>query len=424
MSFPFTMKAAQVACIALLGFVLLCRASAQWATLATLDGDEQSGRLTALTDRSVVLSGAQGETHVSLAQTHWLSIDGVASVSVAESGFVELTDGPVVPTDDLTADQRTLKLRLPAPLANSDGRDALEIAYGEVASYVFARGDEALQRQWRLLRQVDSTSDLIVVKRRDGQTLDYVEGIVTAVTNEKVEVLLDGDPVSVKRSKVYGVVCFRPDARPAAESPVARVELAGGNLPADRVLWRADELARVNVPGLAEFRLPIESIRLIDYSRGGVVLLSDLEPATVDWEPFFDPPGVAALVQEWGLPRADRSYSGGPITLREADGRLRAYAKGLAIRSRGEALYQTPPQASYFRATIGLAPDSSSASTVDLHIEGDGTELYSQTFVASEPPREVELPISTITRLRIQVDFGRGADAGDNLHLANARFTR
>lgn len=398
--------------------------SATEILLSTIDGVEHRGDMLGLNDKSVLWRAQGKEKQLAVDGVHWLKTTGRHATSAAyQHGVLELLDGSLVPVHSLTTNGATLAMRLAAPLGVQD-EQAIEIDYQQAASYVFQQGDRELRGQWRRIRSTPATSDLIVIKRRDGQTLDYVEGIVTAVQDGSLSVDLQGDQIEVDRSRVYGVVCFRPDAEPARGAKLIRVRTAIGELRAKRVDWADGPNLVLDTPTLGQVRVPLRLVDSIDYSRGGVLLLSDAEPQGVRWRPFFRPPGDLGLVSEWGELRRDRSYSGGPITLQWPGGQVQTFSKGLAIRSEGEAIYAVPVNFEYFRATVGVDPTPRARGAVELRIEGDGQQLFARPFASGEAPFEIELPISQVKQLKLVVDYGQGTDAGDYLHLGNARFTK
>ncbi len=400
-------------------------ASAIDATVVTLEGAEHRGRLAAVSADAITLrdrTSSETPIRFSAGEVHWLRLGAQTPSSLDDHvGFVETLDGSRLTVTNLTTDGKTLTIELAQPFQmNNDGR--LDLPYEHVAAYVFQTGRPELYEEWRRIRAVDATADLIVVKRKEGQTLDYVEGIVTEVTAQAVKLELDGEPIEVDRGRVYGVVCFRPDA--SVDESLIRVQSSLGELRAVGLRTSAEESLQVTLAAGAIVSLPLDQVTAIDYSRGRLMPLSDLEPTSVEWRPYYHPPGEEDLAFEWGRMRRDRSYSGGPLTLKSPDGRILTYAKGLAIRSRGEATYRVPAGFNWFRATIGLDPEPRLGGDVTFRIEGDGRELFARSFTRRDEPFELDLPVSEVTELRLRVDYGANGDTGDNLHLGNARFTK
>ena len=65
-------------------------------------------------------------------------------------------------------------------------------------------------------------------------------------------------------------------------------------------------------PGGLTVSRPLEMVTRLDFSRGKVIYLSDLEPESVEFEPYFGTPEAAAVLAEFRGPRMDTNLSSGP----------------------------------------------------------------------------------------------------------------
>ena len=99
-------------------------------------------------------------------------------------------------------------------------------------------------QQWNTFLKRDSEKDNLIVAKRDGSGLDFLTGIVSAVTAENVEFLLDGDTIPVPTERVYGIVFGRPaGTKDATHGPNASIQLtsdAGDVLTAKTVELEGD----------------------------------------------------------------------------------------------------------------------------------------------------------------------------------------
>lgn len=410
-----------LACGALLCAVV-APLSAEEASLLTLDGDAYVGSVEAITPAAVRLATSEGPVELAAESVHWLRLPGRAA-SLADEGLgqLELVSGSRLPSTSLTVAEGAFQAELALPTATDEKR-SLAGSLEQLASFVLHVGTPELAEQWRRIRQTEATADLIVVKRRDGQTLDFVEGIVTAVNEASVTVELDGEPVEVNRARVYGAVLFRPAA---ANTPDRlRVLTRGAELHCETAELVGSDQLKVSLPIGATFTLPLTEITALDYSRGGVQTLSDLEPIADEWRPFFAPPGDVTLLKPWGGHRRDQAYNGGPLTIQADGGGVQSFARGLAIRSHGEVSYAVPAGFNWLRATVGLDPKPQVRANVELRVRVDGQQVLSRSVTAGDAPYELEVPLAGAGVVTLEVDFGDGGDAGDNLHFGNARFTK
>lgn len=205
--------------------------------------------------------------------------------------------------------------------------------------------------------------------------------------------------------------------------------------------------------------LPVEELVSADYSFGKLVYLSDLKPLSVQWTPRVGLPAAATMIRHYGEPRnnapfgrpdsglpglewsdskqADPGLAGNgiavensPLTLRwqSAHGvgndELKAYAKGLAIRSRTKLVYRLPKGMRIFHAIAGIDPATSSQGNVTLKLAGDRGGFWEGAIDGNHRPVRIDLDLQDSRQLTILVDYGKNLDWGDRLHLVDARVTR
>jgi hypothetical protein len=170
--------------------------------------------------------------------------------------------------------------------------------------------------------------------------------------------------------------------------------------------------------GLEVSRAAAEVVR-IDFSQGKIVYLSDLEPESLVWTPYFgsgeEPP---ALARFFG-PREDRGLDPGPL---ELDGRQ--YAKGLALHSRTSLVYRLPGRFRRFKATVGIDDRVRPQGNVRLVIRGDDRVLWEAALTGTGPAQPVDLDLRGVRRLGILVDYGDDLDVADHLNLCDARIVK
>lgn len=290
-------------------------------------------------------------------------------------------------------------------------------------------------KQWNDIRNLDPTGDLIVIRPPGTTTLNYVEGTLGDVTPEAVQFNLEGEDIQVNRNKVFGLIYFR---NPNDHSqPAARVEGPNLRLSATAVSGDGQTLA-IKTQHFGLLNLPTARLFSIDYSSDRLQYLSDLESMENKWTP---PPGGASLPSLLGSFARDRGLYNDQLLLEYPAESLPAdlassaginariaFTKGLAIRSRSQVSYRIPTGFSNFRATAGIDPRSSATGEVELTLLADGKELLKQVIRGGNEPVEVDCDIEGNREFTIVVDYGTpaaiGAGAGDNLHLAEARFTK
>jgi hypothetical protein len=245
--------------------------------------------------------------------------------------------------------------------------------------------------------------------------LDHLDGVVGQIDEQTVSFLLDGDSISVKRERVFGVIYSKKDV-PAAKDAL-RVEFAGGDtLSVRQVAWTNGQW-QIDLGGKRQFSVPANGVQRLDYSQGKVLYLSAIEPREVKYTPFIGP------TFEFPYQR-DRHIWGGPLRLGG-----RTYARGLAIHSKTLLRYRLGGEYRRFTAMMGMDPeyryDPGRKDEAKVELRGDGRVLFAADVMAGDPPQALELSVDGVVELEILVDFGRdNLDIGDRIHFGEAKVVK
>ena len=395
----------------LLLFVAGLAITAPEVQVSTLDGAMTSGKVQRINSHEIVVKTQRGD------QT--LPVSTVLSVTAAKrpqaspadakpAVWIELVDGSKLTASSIASSAGT------TTISDASGQQ-FELSTESITRVRFSPPDDP-KYAWNSEAESQIAGDLLVARTKDG--VDFLEGVLGAVTPEAVEFKFQGETLHVKRAKVEGLVYFHKagDKLPAAKCVVEdghgwrvmakSVSLADGRL----------EIAAVSGPS---FILPWEAITRLDFSAGKVVYLSDLEPESVRWTDYYDFAGAAPAVGQFYAPRRDEGREHGPMRLGG-----KSYPKGLALTSRTSIEYRLPAGLKKFKATVGIDDAVKQNGSVRLEISADRKSLLDQTISGSEPPIEVDLDIAGSKRLSILVDYGDNASAGDYLNLADARMLK
>ncbi|MHC4177906.1 MAG: NPCBM/NEW2 domain-containing protein, partial [Planctomycetota bacterium] len=160
-------------------------------------------------------------------------------------------------------------------------------------------------------------------------------------------------------------------------------------------------------------------VRQIDFSRGKIVFLSDLEPESVTYTPYFGTGKALPLLTKFYALRKDKNLQSGPLQLAE-----KTYKKGLALHSRTRVVYRLPGRFSRFQAVAGIDNAVRPRGNVRLVIHGDDRVLLEATVTGADPPQPIDLDISGVRRITILADFGEEMDVADHLDLCEARILK
>ncbi|MDZ4684476.1 MAG: NPCBM/NEW2 domain-containing protein, partial [Planctomycetaceae bacterium] len=380
--------------------LLSLNADAPQVEVSTLEGPPQVGQLSDLDARRLTL--------IQDGKSQSLPTDGIlqlrfpaAAEAAPAAGAVTLTlvDGSRLRGGKLSASASRVQMEHPQ-------LGALAVPRDQVRSVRMAADDATVTAAWDQLAARETKDDLIVIRK--GDVLDHVDGVVGTVDDASVKFLLDGDDVTVKRERVFGIVYASRGVKPAARG--IRVELAGDDsLFVPQIAFK-DNRWELPWPGKELFRAPATAVRAVDFSAGKVVFLSTLQPREVEETPYF-------LIM-FPYQKA-RSLEGRPLRVGP-----RSFTRGLAIHSKTRLQYRLGGEFRRFTAEVGIDPEIENGDAL-LKIVGDGKVLLEENITALEPPRSISLPVDGVVELDIIVDYGRDRlDIGDRVHLGDAKVTK
>ncbi|QDU13366.1 NPCBM/NEW2 domain protein [Gimesia maris] len=312
---------------------------------------------------------------------------------------VRLTDGSKFPIQALQSNDRQVKV-------SGKQTGELILPTKNVASIRFGPLSSNIRDSWEKLLKAENSKDLLVVQKEN--VLDYIDGVVGSITEDKIQFFTGEDEVSVNRSRVFGVIYFRP---PTPEvSPFCEIRLTDeGVLKASAINFTGSEFT-ATLQGGTQARFAPQSIANLDFSQGKVRYLSDLEPGNIEYTPFFD--------TVWKY-RKDRHRDGGPLRVGGKE-----YARGLYIHSKTLLQYRIKGDYRNFRAIMGIDDSVPGIGFVYVEIKGDGRTLYSGNVRSSDSPVELNLDVRGVRDFEVLVDFGDNLEICDHLDLCEARFIK
>lgn len=396
-----------------IGMLSVLAAAAVPVDVTLLNGQQRSGTLQKLTAKSCVVQSSSGEsTDIPTPDLLEIRVTGEdpspsARDDASPRPRIQLVDGSLLRLDNLTTTGTEAQGR---HAALGDVRFPLTA----VRSVRFSPPNAKLDPLWNQLAEKGTKEDMVVLQKQE--VLDHLDGVVGPIDDASIKFLLEGDDITVKREKAFGVIYAR---KPSNVKLVARVELSNG----DRVSVKgiASDGEQWSVEGLtgSAWTLPATAVASIDFSLGKVVYLSAMEPRSVKFTPYFEFP---AGVVPYGEYRRDRNLDGRPLRLGQ-----KTYARGLAIHSRTELVYRLGGEYRRFQAMMGIDDEFTNPKwgAVDVTIRGDRKVLYSGVCRPRENPVSLDLDVTGVIELEIVVDFGPDKDhIGDRLHLADARVVK
>jgi NPCBM/NEW2 domain len=382
-------------------------ASGPEVQVGTVDGGAKKGALDQITAENVLLRTHDGEVKLPIDQV--LSVSSTAKPAGSHAAepkvWIELIDDSRLNGSTLTTKDNQ------AELAIGDDKP-LALPVSAIRCVRFSRPDDPASPKWPIIGGEPAT-DLLAVRKKDA--IDFMEGTVVGMTADQVMFRVDGETIPVKRAKVDGFTLAHKSADKLPAQIAVIEDAAGWHLNA-RSLALSDGQLKIKTPAGQEFTRPIDQLVRIDFSSGKITYLSDLDPQSVAWTPYFDladaSPGLAAYY----APRRDGGRENQPIRLGG-----KTFTKGLSLYSRTTLVYRLPPGMKTFRALAGIDDSVRPGGNVQLVISADDRKLFDQIIKGTDAPVDINLDVAGAKRLSILVDFGDDDDAGDYLNLAEAR---
>lgn len=337
--------------------------------------------------------------------------------------FVELIDGSRIPFAAFQVTERVATVTLRGMATK------LEIPTRQISKVQLLPDAPDIGALWQKLDEKQLAGDVLIVRKRAGQSLDYLPGMLGDLTDKQLKFRFDGETIPVKRSKVAALVYYHAK-QPKLQEPICKITTAeGGQLSVCRVKLD-DNILSVTTPSGISLEMSIGSLASADFSLGKLVYLSDLKPLSVRWTPRVAMPKSARLVRDHGMPRGDHPFGGALLALSwpasnlADNAKTKIFSKGLAIRSRTEIVYRLPKGMHRFQTTAGIDPATAAQGNVQLTFICDEQTTWQGEIDGKRPPVDIGFDLQDASRLKIIVDYGKNLDLGDRLHLVDARVTK
>jgi hypothetical protein len=406
---------------------------------STIDGHSVAGTLLELSTDSVTTDESAWRAVIKLPATRLLSVAAARTEQPAvdrSTLSVAIVDGSLLAATSFKAHDGVAEVRLTSGMSLS-----LPTRRIDWVRFYAAGGDDPLAAQWaevvagaageaapasraepsggassRGPKTTAAAADVLVVRSKQG--LDYLEGVAKRVSDESILFEVDQEPVTVKRSRVEGLIYYRAKKEELADA-AATVTVRGGTRLQAATLALATDQVKITTPAGAEISLPLDDLDRLDFSSASTQFLSDLQPESFAYVSYFGGKDLPASLDAFYKPRRDAAFDLNPLKL---DGKT--FAKGLSLHARTTVVYRLPGKFSRLTALVGIDDSVRDAGDVRLEIRGDGKMLWEAAVRGTDHAVPLELSVAGVRRLEILADFGGDFDAGDVIDLCDAKVTR
>lgn len=401
-----------------LSFCASLSLGAEAAKLRTLDGQTLEGDLLRISDTEIVLSvkPKPPATEAKVVATPFprvldLDLQGAPPPVDVKHADVELTDGTILHCEKVSLKGKEAELKL------ISGQE-IKIPLAIVSYILNDAQDSKAREEWQGILSKKGNQDILAV--RLSGVLNRIEGTFGDgdPKGESIEFTRDnGKKADINLTKVHGMAFVRKTDADMPD-PLCRVHDSTRNvLMAGKVALKEGTYRVTTVAG-ATIELPRTQVSRLDFSKGKLTYLSDLQPMKE----------VETVLGEPGRPfRRDKNVDGGPLRLlvqTEPQPRSEVYGKGLAIFATTELVYDIGGQYKEFKASLGIDPTIDTGNPVKVLIEGDGRELFFGEIKRRDVRKPVVLDVKNVKQLRIVVSSPTFNDVGNHVNLADAKVSK
>lgn len=335
-----------------------------------------------------------------------------------------LNDGSKLLTDKILFDGEFLTIK------ESGGND-WRLARRDLAWVRLDNNEaESIDRMWQdLLGREDRSGDWLVFNRND--QLDFLEGLVGKITESAIEFTASGQTNQAPRNRIFGVVFFQGVKKAFAPAVGKLRTIDGDEFPASKIRFNTGSISLTTIGGI-EVEIPSRRFLEFEASKQKFVIVSKLRPTTVEWKPLVANSSIGELQQQWNRPRFDTTFKDELLSLHFPSGKsswsshqLVEYTHGIAARTGTRLVYEIDGEFSRLSGIAGFAPDLQATGSADLVVNGDGKELFRKTMNEQvNEPVSLDVEVTGIQRLTIQLEYGDGAGFGGVFHLCDLKLER
>lgn len=371
-----------------------------------LDGQQLSAELQSVNSTETVLL-VDGEARtLPLSELQEFRFTSSASGAQLPSSrpSVRLRDGSLLTADSLTVAKQQFTL------INSQLGE-LDLPQASVSSVRLVPLDSTIDPAWDEFLSRDTRDDLIVVRK--GDALDHVAGVVSTISEDSIGLLLDGRAIDLPRKRVFGIVYAASEVE--VPSPLCVIEFIDGQRLAAAKLDFTDDTLSLTTSEGQELSPAADMIKRIDFSLGKIMYLAQMEPTSIDY-PTDHPLYLEAV---WKY-RKGQNSRGAPLQLGG-----RQYDNGIWIHSGTVLRYRLGRQYRRLQSLMGIDEDlGDCAPKIGVVIRGDGKALFEQDVTREDDVRELDLDVSEVRELEIEVVSNDPNGICEHLDLVEARLIK
>jgi hypothetical protein len=306
---------------------------------------------------------------------HALVSDNPASITVS------LYDGSHFGPLAVSGEAQSIQLQLASDLT-------IQLPAAAIQAIQLQALNDVQKAQWQSITQSRIAGDTLVLVR-SAESLDKIEGIIGAITDEKIEFEFGGQQISAPRSKLAGLRFHSPPASIA--STKASVRDVWGNFWSAAQLTSSSDNQRLDLvlAGGTTISLPLSAIHSIDWSLGSTQYVADLAA--------LDRQRLSTVSLAVAIPGDDQLFGAQPIKLPGSSG------TSLRFQGGGTITYRVPTDYSRLTGTVYLAPSGSRFSACQVQVKLEDKTIWNAELTQPAERVELDVPVESDQRIHISV---------------------
>jgi hypothetical protein len=313
------------------------------------------------------------------------------------AGTITFTDGDIVHAKIVGWADQKIELSLTSSMIEMPANAITEMWLGTLD----------LQKKAKALTVEPGPEDVAFVAK-DNEVV-AVKGLAQGIAGSSLQFRYDNEDRKIGMQKIVGLLL-----RGNASSPLAgfhqRINLDNG----DRLSGSLTGLEKSSIilsTTSGALPLPMASITSIDFVNGRVTSLCDIKPAKVEQTPYF------SHLMPYQI---DHSLTGGPLMTQDGP-----VTRGIAVHSRCVLTYDLSGDVDRFKTRLAFQQPQGLHGRVLARVLGDGKPLYENPDARGDQPAiDIDVPLTAVRSLTLEIDFGQDQDVGDRVVWANPRLIR
>ncbi len=400
--------------VALLVSLALCglgQAAAQADTLTPIQGSASIGRLQSIgADGAIALRGADGKTTA-------LALGSLRSVQfgrrnpspVPRQSMLLLRSGVKMPVTVRKSSCR--KFTITSPLLEGEASFSLT----RVQAIRFAKLPVADEGGFgRYLGAPKEDKDLLYFK--SGERIVQQSVTIEGFEDGNLVYQARGKTRSRQLSSLYGLIMAKNSGFRADPLPRPRVVVVtqDGTRLAGRLDGLDDKICKLFTEEKVALQLNRSRITGLLVESDRLIFLADLQPTKVEQTAAF------RSKKAW---MTNRSPLGEGIHI--GGSKARTADNGLVLIPRTQLTYDIGGTFDFFEATLCIDARSTGPAHAVFRVKNGKQVLYeSKPVTRQSEPLTIRVPVTKVTQLTIEADFGKNFDFGDHCVFAEARVIK